>query len=192
LETQKYILTWLSSFDNGIVSMITRFRNYLDPIISFVDDVYLADVNLLAQIYTDYYEIGRGYGNLFAFGVFDLNRDGSSKLLPRGRVANGSSSVQGIDLKAIVEQTEHSWYNNSSAGLNPAQGETAPAPEKAGAYSWLKAPRYNGILSSRCPPARLEMAMRLAPIPLPWWLFPSESFAVARCLAHPLHRMTGR
>jgi hydrogenase large subunit len=139
-------------------SMLTRFRNYLDSIISFVDNVYLADVQLLAQIYADYYEIGRGYGNLFAFGVFDLDRDGSSKLLPRGRVANGSASVQGIDLKAIVEQTEYSWYSNSSAGLNPGQGETTPEPGKAGAYSWLKAPRYNGVPYEAGPLARMWMS----------------------------------
>jgi hydrogenase large subunit len=79
-------------------------------------------------------------------------------LLPRGRVANGSSSVQGIDLKAIVEQTEYSWYDNSSASLNPAQGETSPAPEKAGAYSWLKAPRYNGVPYEAGPLARMWMS----------------------------------
>jgi hydrogenase large subunit len=138
-------------------SLLARFRDYLDQIIPFVDNVYLADVDLLAQVYADYYEIGRGYGNLLAFGVFDLNRNGSSKLLPRGRLVDGSHSVHNVDLNAIVEQTEYSWYDDSSDGLNPSQGHTAPYPGKSGAYSWLKAPRYDGLPHEAGPLARMWM-----------------------------------
>lgn len=123
-------------------SMVSRFITYLNPIITFIDNVYMNDVELLGQIYPEYYTIGRGYGNLLAYGVFDLNGAGSSKLLGRGRVANGSSTVQPVNLDAIVEQTRYSWYADSS--LNPSQGLTQPANTKADAYSWLKAPRYNG------------------------------------------------
>ena len=124
--------------------MITRFRHYLEAIIAFVDNVYMVDVDLLSQTYPDYYQIGRGYGHLLAFGVFDLNADGSSKLLARGRIVDGSASVQSVDLAAIVEQTGYSWYDSPAAGLNPSQGVTQPNPDKAAAYSWLKAPRYAG------------------------------------------------
>jgi hydrogenase large subunit len=135
--------------------MLTRFRNYLNPIISFIDNVYQADVDLLGQTYPEYYNIGRGYGNLLAFGVFDLNADGSSKLLGRGRVTDGSTTVQSIDLNAIVEQTQYSWYNDSAGGLNPSQGVTLPSPDKAGAYSWLKAPRCGGVPYETGPLARM-------------------------------------
>ena len=59
-------------------------RPISDQIIAFIDNVYLPDVDLLAGVYPDYYNIGRGYGNLLAFGVFDLNATGSSKLLAGG------------------------------------------------------------------------------------------------------------
>jgi hydrogenase large subunit len=126
-------------------SKITRFRTYLDQIIAFADNVYQADANLLAQVYSDYYEIGGGYKNLLAFGVFDLNADGSAKLLRRGRAADGSTSVQAVDPSAIVEETRYAWYADSAAGYNPSQGHTIPESDKAGAYSWLKAPRYGGV-----------------------------------------------
>jgi hydrogenase large subunit len=135
--------------------MITRFRNYLNPIISFIDNVYMPDVDLLGQTYPEYYSIGRGYGNLLAFGVFDLAADGSSKLLRRGRVVNASATVESIDLNAIVEQAKYSWYNDSSSGLNPSQGVTQPNPDKADAYSWLKSPRYGGIPYEVGPLARM-------------------------------------
>jgi hydrogenase large subunit len=126
-------------------SMITRFRNYLTPIIAFIDSIYMGDVDLLGSTYPEYYQIGRGYGNLLAFGVFDLTADGSSKLLARGRVVSGATTVQSVDPRAILEQARYSWYNDTSVGLNPSQGVTQPNPDKAGAYSWLKAPRHAGV-----------------------------------------------
>jgi hydrogenase large subunit len=125
--------------------LVTRFRTYLNTIITFIDTVYLSDVDLLGQTYPEYYSIGRGYGNLLAFGVFDLNAAGSTKLLGRGRVVNGATSVQNVDLSSILEEVQYSWYDDAAAGLNPSQGLTQPYPEKSGAYSWLKAPRYAGV-----------------------------------------------
>jgi hydrogenase large subunit len=124
---------------------IARFRAYLAPITAFVDGPYQADVDLLGQVYPDYYAIGKGYGNLLAFGVFDLNAAGSSKLMARGRVAGASTTVQSVDVNSILEQARFSWYTDASTGLNPAAGVTAPNPDKTDAYSWLKAPRYAGV-----------------------------------------------
>lgn len=126
-------------------AMVDRFRAYLAPIISFIDNVYLPDVDLLASTYPDYFKLGRGYGNLLAFGVFDLNAAGTAKLLRRGRIVKGATTVQPVKLGQILEQAKYSWYNDSSAGLNPNKGVTKPNPDKAGAYSWLKAPRYGGV-----------------------------------------------
>jgi hydrogenase large subunit len=134
-------------------SMISRFIAYLNPLISFIDNIYLPDVDLLGQTYPEYYAIGRGYGNLLAFGVFDLNASGSMKLLGRGRVEDGSTSVLPVSLDAILEQTRYSWFTDSS--LNPAQGQTQPNNTKTDAYSWLKAPRYNGAAYEAGPLARM-------------------------------------
>jgi hydrogenase large subunit len=125
--------------------MISRFRAYLAPITAFVDGTYQADVDLLGQVYADYYAIGGGYGNLLAFGVFDQDATGSSKLLARGRVAGAATTVQSVDLNSILEQARYSWYTDSSTGLNPSVGVTVPNPDKVDAYSWLKAPRYAGV-----------------------------------------------
>ncbi|NTU63473.1 MAG: nickel-dependent hydrogenase large subunit [Chloroflexi bacterium] len=136
-------------------ALVTRFRTYLTSLVDFIDDVYVPDVDLLGQTYPEYYAIGRGYGNLLAFGVFDLNASGSVKLLGRGRVVDGAASVQNIDLGVILEEVQHSWYDASADGLNPSQGLTQPYPEKPGAYSWLKAPRYAGAPYETGPLARM-------------------------------------
>ena len=123
-------------------SMIARFANYLTPLISFIDNEYMHDVALLGATYPEYYTMGRGYGNLLALGVFDVNATGLTKLLKRGRVANGSTTVETVALESIIEQTRYSWYKESAR--NPSVGLSEPVATKAGAYSWIKAPRYGG------------------------------------------------
>ncbi len=135
--------------------LIDRFKAYLEQLIAFVDGIYLPDVELLARIYPDYFDFGRGYGNLLAFGVFDLDAAGASKLLRRGRVADGATGVQTVELDDIVEQAKYSWYDDPSSGLNPSQGATRPSPQKTDAYSWLKAPRYKGVPYETGPLARM-------------------------------------
>ncbi len=136
---------------------ITKFKSYLNQIIPFIQNTYIHDAQALASVYSDYTGIGRGYGNLLAFGCFDLNSSGSSKLLRRGLAANGSTSVQSVNVGSITEQVTYSWYNNSSNNLNPASGVTSPvAPStKTVAYSWIKSPRYGGMPYEAGPLARM-------------------------------------
>ena len=119
---------------------ITNFRNYLNIITTFITNTYKADVNKLASTYSGYYTIGKGYGNLIAYGVFDLNTTGG-KLFPAGIVAN--AVVGSFSQTNITEYVGHSWYS-SPTGSNPANETTVPNYGKTGAYTWLKAPRYSG------------------------------------------------
>jgi hydrogenase large subunit len=134
---------------------IQAFKAYLAELIPFIETVYLPDVELLGRQYADYYAIGRGRGNLLAFGVFDLNPTASQKLLRRGRVTNGSGSVQAVDMNAITEQVAYSWYNDSTNNLKPSVGATLPQFPKGAAYSWLKAPRYQATPYEVGPLARM-------------------------------------
>jgi len=119
---------------------ITNFKNYLNTITSFITNTYKNDVNKLASTYSEYYTVGKGYGNLISYGVFDTNASGS-KLFPAGTVTSGV--VGGFNAANIKEYVGHSWYSSPS-GINPASETTTPSFGKSGAYTWLKAPRYNG------------------------------------------------
>jgi hydrogenase large subunit len=121
---------------------ITNFTTYLNELISFINTTYLPDVTALKQIYPEYTAIGRGYGNLLAYGVFDLDSAGANKLLKRGRTINGSTTINSVDLTQITEAVNYSWYDNATTNLRPASGQTVPQNPKTNAYSWLKAPRY--------------------------------------------------
>jgi hydrogenase large subunit len=140
-------------------SMISSFTKYLSTLTSFINNNYIPDVQLLQSVYSDYSAVGKGSGNLLAYGVFDLDDTSNpSKLLKRGFVYNSApTSVQPVATSKITEQVTYSWYSDSTNGLNPANGSTVtvdPAT-KTNAYSWLKSPRYSGAAMETGPLARM-------------------------------------
>ncbi|MHC4387067.1 MAG: nickel-dependent hydrogenase large subunit [Planctomycetota bacterium] len=132
---------------------IADFRTLLTEIRQFIDDTMVPDVLAVAELFPEYYEIGAGCGNLLAYGVFDLDANGQTKLLARGRYTDGESLA--VDTAEITEYVKYSKYTENSGYLNPADGVTEPLAEKAGAYSWLKAPRYLDKVHEVGPLARM-------------------------------------
>jgi hydrogenase large subunit len=121
---------------------IASFQAYLNVLIPFIQNTYMPDVDALGSYYPDYFQVGRGSGNLLAYGVFDQDASGNNKLLRRGRVLNSGSSPQPVDPSQITEQVTYSWYADATNNLQPSSGATSPQFPKGNAYSWLKAPRY--------------------------------------------------
>jgi hydrogenase large subunit len=119
---------------------IADFRTLLTELRKFIDDVYVPDVLAVAAAFPDYYNVGKGCGNLLAYGVFDQNAAGTSKLLSRGRYTKGAYGS--VDPAQIREFVRYSWYSTASGNLPPSRGVTQIADSKNGAYSWIKAPRY--------------------------------------------------
>jgi len=134
---------------------LEKFGNNLDAILDFINTRYIPDVERLASLYSDYFMIGRGYGNLLCYGAFELNNPGSAKLFPAGRIVNGGGTVQPMDPAAITEDATHSWYTNASNNMHPSAEDTVPQYPKDGGYSWLKAPRYAGLPCECGPLARM-------------------------------------
>lgn len=131
---------------------VSDFSALLTELRSFIDGVYIPDVLTVAGAFSNYFNIGVGCGNLLAYGVFDLNATGTTKLLTRGRYTDGAYAT--VDPAQITEDVQYSWYSSPS-GLNPAAGETEPYLDKPGAYSWLKSPRYLDMVHEVGPLARM-------------------------------------
>jgi hydrogenase large subunit len=141
------------------VDKIASFLWRLNEIREFIDSVYLPDVVTVAAAYPDYFGIGSGCGNLLAYGVFDLEGEEPDylrreRLLHSGTVSTDLELGQ-VDASKIAEYVRHSWYEDPSTGRYPGDGETAPQPGKDGAYSWLKAPRYDDTVYEVGPLARM-------------------------------------
>jgi hydrogenase large subunit len=127
----------------------------------FIDNVYIPDVLAVAGVYSDYAEIGAGCRNLLSYGSFDL--DGRStdytrreRLFKQGRVS-ADLKWQDLDTSKIAEYVKHSWYEDGTTGLHPGSGDTRPQYGKEGAYSWTKAPRYDGKVYEVGPLARVAV-----------------------------------
>ncbi|HNQ88120.1 MAG TPA: nickel-dependent hydrogenase large subunit [Verrucomicrobiota bacterium] len=122
------------------------FQQYLEPLITWIEGTYVPDVELLASLWDEYQELGKGYGHLLAFGVFEQdNTAAPTLLLSRGRKVGGAPEVLPVDALKIKEQVRHSWYADTDGSKPVQESDTQPVYPKAGAYSWLKAPRYAGV-----------------------------------------------
>jgi len=145
--------------ENVTVDKIASFLWRLNELRDFIDNVYIPDVLAVAEAYADYFEIGAGCGNLLSYGSFDLeggNPDYTKRkrLLKQGTVST-DLKLGNLDTNKIMEYVKHSWYADSSTGKHPTQGMTEPQPHKQGAYSWAKAPRYDGKVYEVGPLARV-------------------------------------
>lgn len=132
-------------------SAIRQYRKLLKQVEEFVNEVYINDVIAVAKAYSDYFKIGR-YTNFLSYGVFEENPEQTEFFFKRG-VFDGKK-LQEFDSSKIREQVRFARYNSGS-NLHPYQGQTNPDPYKAGAYTWLKAPRYDGMPMEVGPLARV-------------------------------------
>jgi len=118
----------------------------------FVLEKYVPLVYLLAGPYGDLLKTGVGHRNLVSWGVFPLDNKGNT-LLKSGVYTDGKDYE--VDPALIREYVKYSWFDDTTTGLNPREGKTLPNPNKPGAYSFIKAPRYNGKPHEGGPLARM-------------------------------------
>ena len=120
----------------------------------FVMEKYVPIVYLLAGPYGDLLKTGGGYHNCVAWGVFPMDDSNTNNtLLKRGVFTEGKDYP--VDPNLIKEYVKHSFFDDSTTGLNPSEGKTIPDPYKKGAYSFIKSPRYNGKPHQSGPLARM-------------------------------------
>ncbi len=151
------------------VGELIEFRSLWEEQVKFVKEVYLPDVVAvgtgplfpLAKA-----GIGVGHQNYLCFPMFPQdnpkNRDdysfgGANHLVKGGVITGGfSNPVQPVNFDQITENVEYAWYNYppGTANLHPSVGVTEFNPRKQKAYSFIKAPRYNGISMEVGPLAR--------------------------------------
>ena len=97
--------------------------------------------------------IGKGPNRYMSYGAYDLP-DGST-WLPSGYF---DGRVNPFDQTLIKEHIGSSFFRDAVEARHPLEGVTSPLAEKSGAYSWAKAPRYEGKTVEVGPLARMIIA----------------------------------
>jgi hydrogenase large subunit len=123
-------------------------------ILEFVNGALMPGIQLIADTYKDYYQVGIGYGNFLSYGLFPEVRTGE-RIFKAGRVVN-LGNVMPVDTAKITEEITHAWYRDDKPFRQPVEeAATELDPDKADAYSYVKAPRYEGVPYEGGPLARL-------------------------------------
>ena len=135
---------------NPEVQRVLRYQTRLDQLIEFINTAYLPDVLTVAKAYPQYFKIGRGPANFLCYGAFRETNSGDTFIKP-GVAMNWN--FEDFSQDWITEDVGYSYYASRSR-THPFDSETKADPNKAGAYSWLKAPRYKRKVMQVGPLAR--------------------------------------
>jgi Ni,Fe-hydrogenase I large subunit len=86
--------------------------------------------------------LGRGPGRYLSYGAYP--QPGGMNALGAGVWHAGVLSA--VEPGGIREDATHAWLSDAGGPQHPRTGVTAPDPDKAGAYTWNKAPRLAGAV----------------------------------------------
>lgn len=111
---------------------------------------------------TGLHKIGQGHDNFISFGAFDMPEDSdvepfgsTDQYLPAGFAKH--TQVFSFEEAKIKEHLSHSWFISEKCGRHPSDGKTQPDSSftKGNKYSWVKAPRYDGLPAETGPLAEM-------------------------------------
>jgi Ni,Fe-hydrogenase I large subunit len=145
------------------VNQVARFRTMLDEQAKFINNVYVPDVLAfgtgplwpLAQM-----GLGGGHYNYLSYGDFQLDPDGKKLVFPAGVIKGlnpADIKVETVNQEMITESVKYAWYKENKA-VHPYHGEQIFDLDKKNAYSFVKAPRYDGMALEVGPLARMIIA----------------------------------
>lgn len=114
------------------IDKIIALKSMLSDIEKFVNEIMVPDVYEIAKYYGEYYHVGKGYGNFLSFGYFNGYKElGTLYVDP---LVYTNNTISKFNADNIAEESEYAYYDTGDM----------PDSQKPQAYSWIKAPRYNG------------------------------------------------
>lgn len=136
---------------------ILEYAGRMKKVRAFTENRFLPLAYAIAGAYRDLFDMAHGYGNALCTGAFPLDdaRGGRQAFMP-GLWLNGRDTP--FDPSLIREDTRYARF--SSPGENgpffpPSAEAPEPAPDKEGAYTFVKAPTYAGERVEVGPAARM-------------------------------------
>lgn len=121
-----------------LVEYAARFKK----VRKFVEEKYLPVVYLIGSQYKDLGSFGQGYRGALCVGVFPLDDEGKDFVFKPGIYRDGKDIP--FDVKKVTEDVKFSWFDDSTSGKPFTKGQNVLDMDKPEAYSFVKAPLYDG------------------------------------------------
>ncbi|NOH15698.1 nickel-dependent hydrogenase large subunit [Clostridium cochlearium] len=137
-------------------TQIIELKSMLSGIKNFIENKMLEDIYIISKYYSDYFHNGKGYGNFMSYGLFDNYVDKSLTYVKPEVLINNKK--YDLNEKEITENVHYSWYKSDKESITPEEAYIEGDVYKKGAYSWVKAPRYNGYAMEVGPLARMWLS----------------------------------
>jgi Ni,Fe-hydrogenase I large subunit len=145
------------------INQVARFRTMLDEQAKFINEVYIPDVLAfgtgplwpLAKM-----GVGGGHYNYLSYGSFEKDTSGKDLVFPAGVIVGlnpANIKIDPVDTNKIAESVKYAWYKENKP-VHPYNGEQIFNLDKKDAYSFIKAPRYEGKPMEVGPLARMIIA----------------------------------
>ncbi len=145
------------------INQVARFRTMLDEQARFVNEVYIPDVLLFGTgplLPLAKAGIGGGHYNYLSYGALEKDPAGKNLVFPAGVITGlnpANIKVDHFDPDKITESVKYGWYKENKP-VHPYNGEQVFDLDKKEAYSFVKAPRYDGKPMEVGPLARMLVA----------------------------------
>jgi hydrogenase large subunit len=154
-------------------------KEQLDEVVDFVQQVYLPDVCAIGAMYPEWLGYGAGVTNYLAVPDLPLDAAGTEFDLPGGTITGGDlSTIKQITSfkdeyfsENVTENISRAWYDGDWT-RHPYEEETVPKYtdfDPDGKYSWVKAPRFNGLPTQVGPLAQVLVGLAVGHEPTQRW-----------------------
>ncbi len=117
-------LAELQAWQSSQAADSSDFRLFLH----IADDLQLSRLGRASDLFMSYGNYPQAAGRFLCAGLWD----------------GIAGRAETLDSGQISEDLSHAWLADSGSASHPANGATVPLADKAGAYSWCKAPRLAG------------------------------------------------
>lgn len=139
-------------FPGGVTTIIDAYKlekvkSIIRQIRDFAYGAMEEDMEILAEYYSDYFTKGMSYANYMSYGLFDKYDSPDLTYVEPGVMVDGIRYPFQADL--ITEHDRYSYYGSDEQEVDTS---------KADAYTFVKAPRYNGCPMEVGPLARMILS----------------------------------
>ena len=135
------------------IDHISAYQALIHDVRDFIHGKYLPDLLAVAENFPEYWQIGSSKGGFMSYGLLPFGPEpDSERLLAPGVLLDGRLSP--VDFDNITQDVARARYSSPS-GLSVRDSAIVPQPHKEDAYTWIKAPRYQGEMVEVGPAARI-------------------------------------